>query len=329
MLNKPTILSSLIIIGLFISFSIDASANDSLTKEGGTQVAQVFQKSKKRTPRFPGKQAGTLKINKEGLDPRIAELESQLAVSTDAQQNLNDKIVELEKQLKILNDRNIELEGQLAEANDARQSFVEGISQLEGRLAEATAAQQPLNARIAELETQLTAATAAQQPLNARIAELETQLASLNIPASPNNTANTPEAEQNRSSESNTSNVAQTDLDTRRRVIYELFPRYRSSTTPWPAYGRGPQMMCGSQTCASIETTAIEVCEEYRRDVRAEQRVFSRGCFHYSRDYMEDCAFRVGSSNAEEILSDENFWSLCSRGLSDGFNSDFIHIIEY
>ena len=308
MLNKPTILSSSIIIGLFISFSIDASANDSLTKEGGTQVAQVFQKSKKRTPRFPGKQAGTLKINKEGLDPRIAELESQLAVSTDAQQNLNDKIVELEKQLKILNDRNIELEGQLAEANDARQSFVEGISQLEGRLAEATAAQQPLNARIAELET---------------------QLASLNIPASPNNTANTPEAEQNQSSESNTSNVAQTDLDARRRVIYELFPGYRPNISPWPAYGRGPQMMCGSQTCASIETTAIEVCEEYRRNARPEQRVFSRGCFHYSRDYMEDCAFRVGSSNAEEILTDENSWSLCSRGLSDGFNSDFIHIIEY
>ena len=42
MLNKLTILSSSVIIGLFVSFSINASANDSLTKQDGAQVAQVF-----------------------------------------------------------------------------------------------------------------------------------------------------------------------------------------------------------------------------------------------------------------------------------------------
>jgi chromosome segregation ATPase len=153
MLNKLIIPFFTIITILFASFSINASASDLLIAESDRQVAQVLKKGKKRIPGFAGQQVGALKKNNEGLDPRIIELESQLAASTDAQQTLNDKVVELEGQLKTLNDRNIDLEGQLAEANDARQSFVEGISQLEGQLAEANDARQSFVEGISQLES--------------------------------------------------------------------------------------------------------------------------------------------------------------------------------
>jgi chromosome segregation ATPase len=74
-----------------------------------------------------------------------------------------------------LNTRIAELEGQLAASTDTQQPLNARIAELEGQLAASTDTQQPLNTRIAELERRLHAALTEIADLNAGSREAEAE----------------------------------------------------------------------------------------------------------------------------------------------------------